>query len=285
MLFNSYEHSPYWGDALLPHVARLALDSLAPSSKPKCVVRPPWLCDNCLADPQIGVPSPMVIQEGGTRGVWHTSMDRPSRMSGEALRLLAGIGAAYLYAAANEGPGVVEDRTQLTLGHVLGTLKAGFLTAAGGPRTVDNAETAAYWLEKSQAYLRSALGPSPKGKKAGEYDRLLRDALGKHWAGRPAFKKPETELERKLARIVPERKVFGNLTFRKLRGKAAKGAAKFETAYSMAFNAAVFWMDGQRTGHDICRRLIQERGAVTPEVLHEFCLFLKRNGYIDIKKG
>jgi hypothetical protein len=228
----------------------------------------------------------MVIQQGGGPGVWHTSMDRPNRMSGEALRLLAGIGAAYLYAAANESPGVLEDRVELTLGHVLGTLKTGFPQASGSLRAVDNAETAAYWLEKSQAYLRSALGlePSSKEKKAGEYDRRLRDALGKHWAGRPAFKRPETELERKLARMVPERKVFGNLTFRKLRGKAAREAARFETAYSMAFNAAVFWMDGRRTCHDICRRLAQERGAIAPAVLHEFCLFLKRNGYIDINE-
>jgi len=285
MLFNTYEHSPHWGDALLPHVARHALKQLLPGATPRTTVSPPWLCDNCLADPQIGIPTPMVIQKGGGRDVWHTSMDTPNRMSGEALRALAGIGAAYLHVAASEEPGVLADRTELTLRHVLRILKRGFDCATGGTRPVDNAETAAYWLEKSQAYLRSALGvgPSSRAREAGACDRRLRDALKRCWSGRPSFKKPQSTLEKKLAKMIPARRVFGNLTLRKLRGKAAREAEKYETAYSMAYNAPVFWMDGKRSCHDIYRRLVQEREAIPLEVFHDFCLFLQGNGYINIK--
>ena len=281
MVFNSFEQSPYWGDALLPQVIRQALRQLLPQAKPQWVNIPPWLCDNCLADPQIGVPSAMVFQKVQSQHVWHTSMDTPDRISGDALRFLADVCAAFLSVAAG-GEDLRADRLTLTARHVLDLLKKGFSRSAGPPQSINNAETGAYWLEKSRAYVRSALrlGPEKSTAEFREIDRLLRGKLAERGIARPAFRKPRTDLEKKLASMVPARRVFGNLTLRRLRGRAAREAERFETAYSMAFNAPVFWMDGERSCHDIYRRLIQEREAIPLELFHDFCIFLKDNGYI-----
>ena len=82
--------------------------------------------------------------------------------------------------------------------------------------------------------------------------------------------------------MIPSRNVFGNLTFRSLTGAARREAAAFETAYSMAFNAFVFWMDGTRSAFDVYRRVVQEREAVSLRAYHAFCLFLEANGFISV---
>ncbi|MBI2195157.1 MAG: hypothetical protein HYU36_24520 [Planctomycetes bacterium] len=261
---RTFEPLPSFANPLLEEVSRR---TMAHFRMPQTRLRfpTPFLCDNCLSDPQIGAPITMFIQSDGKKPLWHTSLDRPEKLEEHSLHFHATLAGAFLYAAASGHPKVTREIAGLSVRDAAERLKK-HLT----DHRLD------YFASQGLATLQSLnslLPASPLRRKFLELCRRSRP--GK--AGHP----PLTALERRADSWIPSRRVFGPITLRLLPPRLRRAGAGFQTAYSPKWNAPLFWADGRRTVLEIYRNLVIERPGYNLEEIIGFFHFLRKAGFVS----
>lgn len=246
-------------DPLLEWIVR---DAFAAESLPfELVAKPYGVADNLLADPYLGVPTPMLSSV--SRTYWHNSADTPSRLQPRVLHTLAVAATTWLAFLADAGTPVAEWLTERL--------------ATEAVRRIRRAtwESQAYATGREAARLLSVASLCPD-------DPHMRRAVEAAATAVRQLAPPESPANATTPeeRLVPVRRCPAPLT---LPSVSLAERNRFPSPlWSAELNCALYWADGRRTIADI-QRLVKLERAHRPVSLVEWFLLLGRHGYVDFR--
>ena len=271
--------------------------------------RPFELMDNCLSDPQIGIPTPSLAHDGDR--FCHTEADTPDKLSARTMGVSALAGAHYAYLIASAGEKEGAFFADLTRRAAEGRLAERAGSAAGCAFQVGKLNEPDFWSQMEYSFrrekeaVRSVLRVAGEGlsgfvggcvdalRARMEHERDAVSAVAKRFGARK-LSTPTVKRDSRSGNLVPKRTVFGVLSLQDLvlEGKE-EAKAEYETTFGRPapsyaldeyFTHALFWADGTRTVAEIVDLLELQLGGRDEETLVKFFRFLARHGYASLEE-
>ncbi len=268
--------------------------------------KPFGLMDNCLSDPQIGIPTPSLAHDGDR--FYHTEADTPDKLSARTMGVSALAGAQYAYLIASAGEREGAFFAELARTGAERRLAARALAAIEKAFTTGELNEPDFWGHMEYHFLREkaaitsvlrlsdGVGEFVKGcvddvRARMEYERERVSKLARKLGGRK-LSTSTVKRHTESGHLVPRRTIFGVLTLQDLVLEGHEEAkAEYETtfgrpapSYSLDgyFAHALFWADGERTIAEIADLLELQLGRHDEDVLVRFFRFLARHGYVGL---
>lgn len=272
--------------------------------------KPFGLMDNCLSDPQIGIPTPALAHDGDR--FYHTEADTPDKLSARTMGVSALAGAWYAHLIASAGEREGAFFAELTRRAAEARLAEKALAAVGRAFQGGELNEPDLWSEMEYCFQREKAAVTSVLRVAGEglgefvggcvddlrarmeYERDRACAAARKLGAR-RLSTPTVRRHPESGKLVPRRTVFGVLTLQDLvlEGKE-EAKAEYETTFGRPapsycldgyFTHALFWADGTRTVAEIADLLDLQLGRRDEETLVRFFRFLARHGYAGLEES